>query len=187
MNIKVNDVLSHVVSNLTEVVATEMTKGNVSGDHTDTLKVTSMLIDLRFQIDFTLMWSVKEVQDLYDKYRNRPAEESNIEIRTLFDLASSINIFVNDTYKDGTSPQPWVGLIDRLSDLITLHSEVNPQHTTQDESITQGMDASTWKTLLKANPWLVAAVCIRLIPGYYMLDITSTESTSVTSGGKYET
>ena len=55
---------------------------------------------------------------------------------------------------------------------MILHSAVVLEETCQDESITNGMSYDEWNRLLKANPWLVAAVCIRLIPGYYILDMT---------------
>lgn len=172
MNIKVNDILSQVVGYLSEAVTTEHIKFDTSKNSDDVVKILEMLTDIRFQVDFTLMSSAIEVQELYDKYRNRPTEESNIEIRTLMDLANYIHILVCDDYERVGHTTQWDMLINRLAQMVSLHSNVLMESTCQDESITNGMDTDTWKTLLNSNPWLVAAVCIRLIPGYYILNIT---------------
>lgn len=172
MNINVNDILSKIVGYLSEALITENVKFEATEDASDVLKLTSMITDIRFQIDFTLMSSAVEVQELYDKYRNRPTEESNIEIRTLMDLAGYIHILVNDEYEALNHVSQWERLISRLVKLLILHSAVVLEETCQDESITNGMSYDEWNRLLKANPWLVAAVCIRLIPGYYILDMT---------------
>ena len=172
MNINVNDILSKIVGYLSEALITENVKFEATEDASDVLKLTSMITDIRFQIDFTLMSSAVEIQELYDKYRNRPTEESNIEIRTLMDLAGYIHILVNDEYEALNHVSQWERLISRLVKLLILHSAVVLEETCQDESITNGMSYDEWNRLLKANPWLVAAVCIRLIAGYYILDMT---------------
>lgn len=178
MNIKVNDILASVLSFLDEAISTEYIKASGIGDSSDVIKLIGMITDIRFQLDFTLMSSAGEVQEFYDKYRNRPVEESNVEIRTLMDLATFIKIKINDEHgsdsdKTNNHMSPvYNNFIERLSDLLTLHSNVNSDYTCQDDSLTQTMDIETWHRLLKANPWLVSAVCIRLIPTYYIIDIT---------------
>jgi hypothetical protein len=178
MSIKVNEILTSVLSYLDEAITTEFIKSIEIEDSSDVAKLIEMVTDIRFQLDFTLMSSAVEIQELYDKYRNRPVEESNIEIRTLMDLAGFIKIRINDEYgvgsiKVGSHTLPTYNVfIDRLADLLTLHSNIDTSYTCQDDSLTQTMNVDMWTNLLRANPWLVAAVCIRLIPGYYIIDIT---------------
>ena len=179
MNINVNETLTSVLSYLNEAITTEFIKFAGTKDSTDLDKLVTMITDIRFQLDFTLMSSAVEIQELYDKYRNRPADESQIEIRMLFDLASFIKCEINDKYgyvnesrANNKDTDPYVIFILRLATLLTLHSNVVSTDTCQDESVTEVMDYASWRKLLLSNPWLVAAVCIRLIPGYYILDIT---------------
>lgn len=157
-----------------EAITTEFIKSSETKNAQDLTKLIEMVIDIRFQTDFTLMSSPVEVQELYDKYRNRPADESNVEIRTLLDLAAYVKIIINDEHGltlKTTNGDPYNICITRLVDLLTLHSNVDEQYTCQDESITATMNKEVWKNLLKANPWLVAAVLIRMIPGYHIMDI----------------
>lgn len=179
MNIKVNDILASVLSFLDEAITTEYIKASGIEDSSDLTKLLEMITDIRFQLDFTLMSSVLEVQEFYDRYRNRPVEESNIEIRTLMDLITFIKIKLNDEHgfntnhvRSSTTDGPYKLLIQRLADLLTLHSNVEVINSCQDDSFIKTMNANAWSDLLSANPWLVAAVCIRLIPAYYIIDIT---------------
>lgn len=181
MHININDVLTATLAYLDEALSTEIIKAGITEDPVDLDKLIAMINDIRFQIDFTLMGSAVEVQELFDKYRNRPADESNIEIRTLLDLVTYIKTYVHDNYGQdvvnvgiacNTKGGIYYNLIERLADLITMHSTVDKLNTCQDESITQTMNTNAWIDLLRANPWLVAAVCLRLIPGYYVIDIT---------------
>lgn len=170
MDINVNFVISKTVGYISELIASEKVKFEQSGQGDDLFKLMDMLTDLVFQVDFSLMASVIEVQELYDNYRNRLADESNIEIRTLLKLSSYIHTVVHDEYSE-KQVNPWIEYIDRLSILISLHSTVNTIHTCQDESILTGMGSNSWSGLLVNNPWLVAAVSIQYIPSYYLLDI----------------
>lgn len=174
MNIKVNDMLSLIVTYLNEVIATEFVMYTQSKDASNMVKLAGMLIDVRFQIDFTLMSSALEVQELYDKYRSRPVEESNIEIRTLMDISGYIHMMLLDEESEDES-QPYSDFIERLARMITLHSTVDMAITCQDESMTQTMNETSWVSLLHANPWLVAMVCIRFIPSYYIVDMAITK------------
>ena len=178
MIINVNDTISTVVTYLNEVIAAEFIMYNKSGDSADIVKLAEMLLDVRFQIDFTLMSSATEIQELYDKYRNRPVDESNIEVRTIMDLAAYIQMTMSDTALS-TNDTPYLTLISRLADLLTLHSNVDISLTCQDESITQTIDHQGWCALMKANPWLVAMVCIRLIPSYYIVDMAVVKLTDI--------
>lgn len=177
MNIKVNDMLSLIVTYLNEVIATEFVMYTQNKDASNMVKLAGMLIDVRFQIDFTLMSSALEVQELYDKYRSRPVEESNIEIRTLMDISGYIHMMLQDEEEDAT--QPYDDFITRLARMVTLHSNVDLAITCQDESMTQTMQETAWISLLHANPWLVAMVCIRFIPSYYIVDMAITKLTDI--------
>ena len=170
MGINVNFVISKAVAYISEIVTSENVKFEQSGQAADLIKLMDLLSDLVFQVDFSLMSSVTEVQELYDMYRNRLADESNIEIRTLLKLSSYIYTVVHDEYSED-QVNPWQEYIDRLGDLIALHSTVDPIHSCQDESILSGMSSTSWVQLLSNNPWLVAAVSIQYIPSYYLLDI----------------
>lgn len=179
MNIKVNDILASVLSFLDEAITTEYIKATGIENSSDLTKLLEMITDIRFQLDFTLMSSALEVQEFYDKYRNRPVEESNIEIRTLMDLITFIKIKLNDEHgfnvnniRSSTTDSPYKLFIQRLADLLTIHSNVEITNSCQDDSFIKTMNANTWSDLLSANPWLIAAVCIRLIPTYYIIDIT---------------
>lgn len=179
MNIKVNDILASVLSFLDEAITTEYIKATGIENSSDLTKLLEMITDIRFQLDFTLMSSALEVQEFYDKYRNRPVEESNIEIRTLMDLITFIKIKLNDEHgfnvnniRASTTDSPYKLFIQRLADLLTIHSNVEITNSCQDDSFIKTMNANAWSDLLSANPWLIAAVCIRLIPTYYIIDIT---------------
>ena len=127
-----------------------------------------LISDLSFQVDFCLISSITQIQEIYDGYRNKQAEESNIQIRTLLNLATHLHNGLQDEKLQG-----WFELIDRLTKVLTLHSSVDKQLTCQDESILDCMSISDWKTALTNNPWLVAAVCIQLIPTYYILQLVT--------------
>lgn len=185
MGISVNDVLSTTVSFISETVETEKIKFNESSDPRDLIQVKSLIADLGFQVDFSLMSSVTEVQELYDIYRNKLADESNIEIRTLLKLANHINIFLNDTYSHD-SEQPWREYIDRLADLISIHRNVDSLKTCQDDSICSGMSNKEWFVLLENNPWLVAAVSLQYVPNYYLITIITDLNELVPKGEKGE-
>lgn len=179
MNINVNDTLSLIVTYLNEVIATEFIMYTKSKDSQDMVKLAGMLLDIRFQVDFTLMSSAVEVQELYDKYRSRPIEESNIEVRTIMDLATYIQMVLNDGPGIDDGDVPYLTFISRLADSLTLHSNVDMSLTCQDESITQTIAHENWIALMQSNPWLVAMICIRLIPSYYIVDMAITKLTDI--------
>lgn len=177
MNINVNLVLATVVSFLKETVATEKIKYIASKNEEDLMKIYGLIADIGFQVDFPLMASVVEIQELYDSYRIKLAGESNVEIRTILKLTNHIHNHLCDEY--GTQQNdPWDAYIDRLTKLLTLHSEVDPRQTCQDESITSVLSPSDWNSLLVNNPWLVTLVSIHYIPSYYnmamLLDLQDT-------------
>ena len=170
MSVNVNDILSTTVDYLTETVVAEKLKFVESGDSRDLTMILDMVSDLGFQTDFALMKSPTEIQELYDIYRNKPADESNVEVRLLLNVASHIHNVLMDK-----APVPearaWDEYIVRLANLLTLHSNVKPEYSFQDESLISGMDFKQWDGLLKNNPWLVAAVSIQYIPNYYLTSI----------------
>ena len=172
MTIKVNDVLSEVVTYLNELIATEIVMFSKTNVMDNIVALNDFLLDVRFQIDFTLMSSPVEVQELYDKYRIREVSESNLVIRSLMDLAGHIRIYIDD---NNTTPNGYITFIDRLAGLLTMHSTVDLDLTCQDESFTLTMDKHSWVRLMESNPWLVATVCIRMIPSYYIVDMTITK------------
>lgn len=168
MTVSVNAIISNTVDYLTESVTAEKLKFAESGDPQDLTKLIDMIADLGFQTDFSLMKSAVEVQEVYDIYRNRPPEESNLEIRLLLNLSSHIYNTLMDEFQSNSNIDSWESYITRLAKLITLHSQVDPSSSCQDESLLTGMDTKEWKTLLVNNPWLVAAVTIQYIPSYYL-------------------
>lgn len=186
LNISVNDVLSSVAGFISETIEAEKLKYNESDNPTELLQVKSLIADLGFQVDFSLMSSVTEVQEIYDMYRNKLADESNIEIRTLLKLANHIHNYLNDNYVTDVI-NPWSKYIDRLAALISLHRNVEHVSTCQDESILSGMDHREWLKLLNNNPWLVAAVSIQYIPSYYNMVILTDLTTALPIGDNSET
>lgn len=170
MKVNVNLVLSTAVSFLKETVVTQKIKYAASKNEEDLMKIYGLIADLGFQVDFPLMASVVEIQDLYDSYRIKLAGESNIEIRTILKLTNHIHNFILDEYGD-TNNNPWNDYITRLAQLLTLHSDVKLSSTFQDESILSGMNIAEWANLLENNPWLVAVVSVHYIPSYYLMSI----------------
>lgn len=172
---KVNDVLGLVTAYLNETIATHFIIFTKSNDPAEIVKLSEMLIDIRFQTDFTLISSSAEIQEIYDKYRNRPAGESNSSIRLLMDLSTYIKMSILDEDGDVGYTQ----FIVRLIGLLTFHSNVESRLTCQDDSITDTIDDVVWHNLLINNPWLVAMVCIRLIPSYYIVDMAIVKLTDM--------
>lgn len=168
MSVSVNAIISNTVDYLTESVTAEKLKFAESDDPQDLTKLMDMIADLGFQTDFSLMKSAVEVQEVYDIYRNRPAEESNLEIRLLLSLSSHIYNILMDEFHTNTNMDSWETYLSKLAKLITLHSRVDVTLSCQDESLLTGMDYKEWKSLLTNNPWLVAAVTIQYIPSYYL-------------------
>lgn len=168
MTIKITEVLSNALSFLHEENSTLRMKKEILPEGEDLELFIHLISDLSFQVDFCLISSITQIQEIYDGYRNKQAEESNIQIRTLLNLATHLHNGLQDEKAQG-----WFELIDRLTKVLTLHSSVDKQLTCQDESILDCMSVSDWKTTLTNNPWLVAAVCIQLIPTYYILQLVT--------------
>ena len=168
MTIKITEVLSNALSFLHEENSTLRMKKEILPEGEDLELFIHLISDLSFQVDFCLISSITQIQEIYDGYRNKQAEESNIQIRTLLNLATHLHNGLQDEKAQG-----WFELINRLTKVLTLHSSVDKQLTCQDESILDCMSVSDWKTTLTNNPWLVAAVCIQLIPTYYILQLVT--------------
>lgn len=174
MTTTLTDVLSDCLAFLSEANDTLTMKKDIVPEQNELELFTYLISDLSFQVDFCLINSVTQIQEIYDGYRNKPAEESNIQIRTLLNLATHIYTKVQDADANG-----WDQLIARLGKILTLHSKVDPRLTCQDESILECMSYDSWKVTLTNNPWLVAAVCIQQIPSYYILKLVSGTSEEV--------
>ena len=168
MSINITEVLSNALSFLHEENSTLRMKKEILPEGEDLELFIHLISDLSFQVDFCLISSITQIQEIYDGYRNKQAEESNIQIRTLLNLATHLHNRLQDEWDQG-----WFELIDRLAKVLTLHSSVDKQLTCQDESILDCMSVSDWKIALINNPWLVAAVCIQHIPSYYILKLVS--------------
>lgn len=172
MSINITEVLSNALSFLHEENSTLRMKKEILPEGEDLELFIHLISDLSFQVDFCLISSITQIQEIYDSYRNKQAEESNIQIRTLLNLATHLHNRLQDEWDQG-----WFELIYRLTMVLTLHSSVDKQLTCQDESILDCMSVSDWKTALTNNPWLVAAVCIQMIPTFYILQlVTDTQS-----------
>lgn len=168
MTIRITEVLSNALSFLHEENSTLRMKKEMLPEGEDLELFIHLISDLSFQVDFCLISSITQIQEIYDGYRNKQAEESNIQIRTLLNLATHLHNGLQDEELQG-----WIELIDRLGKMLTLHSKVDPRLTCQDESILECMSYDSWKVTLTNNPWLVAAVCIQQIPSYYILKLVS--------------
>ena len=168
MTVVLRDVLSNTLSFLQEANDTLRVKSDIVPESNELELFTYLVADLGFQVDFCLISSITQIQEIYDGYRNKQVEESNIQIRTLLNLATHIHNTLTDENLTG-----WVELIERLTSVLTLHSNVDHKLSCQDESILDCMSAKDWKTALTHNPWLVAAVCIQQLPAYYILQLTS--------------
>ena len=168
MTIKITEVLSNALSFLHEENSTLRMKKEILPEGEDLELFIHLISDLSFQVDFCLISSITQIQEIYDGYRNKQAEESNIQIRTLLNLATHLHNGLQDEMDRG-----WIELIDRLTEVLTLHSSVDKRLTCQDESILDCMSESDWNTTLTNNPWLVAAVCVQLIPTYYILQLVT--------------
>lgn len=187
--IDVIDVMTKTTEFLTDAVMCERIKIEHGDDGANLLKVIGMVLDVRFQIDFNLVTSATEIQEIYNKYRNLPIDESKIEIRTLMDIATFIKSHVDSTYPAGRGPitppskNPTMvldryksaytsDLIPQLASTISMHSAVNLTYTCQDASVTDALSDTMWVELLNSNPWLVSMVLIRMIPARYIIELT---------------
>lgn len=178
MSINMSEVISTTVAYLSENIYAEQLKYEISNDYSDFNLLLELITDLGFQVDFHLMTSVVEVQLLYDGYRIKKVEESNIQMRTLLKLTTHIINYINDNFGDTTTSAVslHVALIERLVYTLTLHSNVDFLKTCQDDSIVNGMNAIEWRDILDNNPWLIAAICIQHIPSVYLMELISGEN-----------
>lgn len=167
-HIQLEALISAVANYLNGHATGVLLRGTLASDNKPYLELLEMILDIRFQTDFNLMTSFTEVQALYDQYRTTEVGDEKIQLRTLMDLAVFIRLYLNDQH----GLTSFSALSALLSQLITTHSNVDINVTCQDAIIYDVIDAQEWQEVMNANPWLISAVIIRLIPADFIMKIT---------------